>query len=88
MAKSARQASAEHKGGQAMEIMDVNENAVQQAFLDHGVTRMIHGHTHRPNVHRHELPNGETATRYVLSDWYRAGSYLEVTPGGVTSKAV
>ncbi len=88
MAKGAREASAEHKGAASMEIMDVNGEAVQRAFVEHGVTRMIHGHTHRPAVHRHELPDGATAERYVLSDWYRAGSYLEVTADGITRKPV
>lgn len=88
MAKNAREASAEHKGAASMEIMDVNADAVQRAFVEHGVTRMIHGHTHRPAVHSHELPDGSAATRYVLSDWYRAGSYLEVTADGIASRPV
>lgn len=88
MAKKARAASGEHKGATAMEIMDVNEAAVVKAFIDHDVTRMIHGHTHRPAKHRHELPGGGTATRYVLADWYRGGSFLEVTPDSVTSKSI
>ena len=47
---------------------------------------MIHGHTHRPATHRYELPDGSTATRIVLADWYDRGSYLEVTPDGVVSR--
>jgi len=88
MAKSARDASAEHKGAADMAIMDVNEEAVQQAFLQHDVSRMIHGHTHRPAVHQHELPGGGSATRYVLADWYKEGSYLEVTADALISKTV
>jgi UDP-2,3-diacylglucosamine hydrolase len=30
------------------EIMDVNTGAVVAAMREHGVTRLIHGHTHRP----------------------------------------
>jgi UDP-2,3-diacylglucosamine hydrolase len=86
MAKGAREASAEHKDAASMEIMDVNHDAVLKAFTEHGVTRMIHGHTHRPAVHRHSLPDGREATRYVLSDWYEAGSYLEVTAEGIASR--
>ena len=85
MAREARDASAQHTGSTAMDIMDVNETAVQEAFLEHGVTRMIHGHTHRPAVHRHALSEGIDAERIVLADWYRAGSYLEVTPDGTRS---
>ena len=65
--------------------MDVNEAAVKEAFLAHGVTRMIHGHTHRPAVHRHDLGGGIDAERIVLADWYGAGSYLEVTPDAARS---
>lgn len=88
MARDARDSSAQHKGSSEMSIMDVNEQAVQQAFREHGVTRLIHGHTHRPAVHRHELPNGEIGTRYVLADWFDKGSYLEVGTEGVRSREI
>lgn len=88
MAKSARDASMEHKGAAEMDIMDVNEAAVLKAFGDNGVDRIIHGHTHRPAVHHHELPGGKTGTRIVLADWYRAGSYLEVTAEAAVNKTI
>jgi UDP-2,3-diacylglucosamine hydrolase len=50
------------------DIMDVNVNAIQQAFAAHGVTRMIHGHTHRPATHDHVI-DGRGCQRYVLADW-------------------
>ncbi len=78
MASSARDASKAHTGSAAMEIMDVNSHAVEQAFAEYGVTRMIHGHTHRPAVHQHGLQGGGKGTRVVLADWYTAGSYLRV----------
>jgi UDP-2,3-diacylglucosamine hydrolase len=34
------------------EIMDVNQNAVESAMRQHGVSTILHGHTHRPDVHR------------------------------------
>jgi len=43
------------------------------------VQRMIHGHTHRPNIHS-LTANGKPATRIVLGDWYDQGSVLKVTP--------
>jgi len=43
------------------------------------VANMIHGHTHRPNVHTYEV-NNQTLTRTVLGDWYTQGSYLVITP--------
>jgi UDP-2,3-diacylglucosamine hydrolase len=62
-------------------IMDVNADAVAAAFAQHGVARMIHGHTHRPA--RHELVvGGAPALRWVLPDWYEAGGYLAVDAAG------
>ncbi len=62
-------------------IMDVTAEAVAQAFRAHGVTRMVHGHTHRPA--RHDLVvDGKARERFVLADWYGKGSYLEFGPQG------
>lgn len=88
LAREARDASARHTGTVAMDIMDVNVTAVVEAFRRHAVTRMIHGHTHRPAVHHHDLGDGLVAERIVLADWYRAASYLEVTPAGARSLSV
>jgi len=85
LAREARDASVRHTGSTAMEIMDVNEQAVRAAFETHGVTHMIHGHTHRPAVHRHVLADGSQVERIVLADWYGAASYLEVSPAGAHS---
>jgi UDP-2,3-diacylglucosamine hydrolase len=62
------------------DIMDVNEAAVREAFRRHGVTRLIHGHTHRPGVHRLEV-DGKRCERWVLPDWYGRGGYLEIKDG-------
>jgi UDP-2,3-diacylglucosamine hydrolase len=62
------------------EIMDVNDGAVAEIMRAHAVTRLIHGHTHRPG--RHALTvEGYPAERWVLPDWYARGGYLEVGPG-------
>ena len=58
-------------------IMDVNPTAVIEYMLEHNVTRLIHGHTHRPAIHRFEL-NGRAMERIVLGDWYTQGSVLEM----------
>jgi len=62
-------------------IMDVNAGAVEAAFAEHRVTRMIHGHTHRPARHHHTV-DGALAERWVLPDWYDAAGYLAVDDGG------
>lgn len=65
-----------------LRIMDANEHAVRALFLQYDVNQMIHGHTHRPQVNQHRLPNGDEATRIVLGDWYTQGSFLQVTASG------
>ena len=63
-------------------IMDVNADAVTATMREHGVRRLIHGHTHRPA--RHELAiNGQSCERWVLADWYRVASYLRVDERGI-----
>jgi UDP-2,3-diacylglucosamine hydrolase len=67
--------------------MDVNADAVATAMRKAGVTRLIHGHTHRPAVHSFPL-DGRTAERIVLGDWYEQGSVLRVTPDAVELRAL
>ena len=56
--------SKEAASNKAEDIMDVNEATVRNVMSEHGVSRLIHGHTHRP--FRHPLQNAE---RIVLGDW-------------------
>ena len=84
LARKARDASMRHMAAVDDEIMDVNEEAVAEAFREHGVSHMIHGHTHRPAEHRYDTADGPL-TRTVLADWYQMGSYLEVSPEGMRS---
>ncbi|CAM5478354.1 UDP-2,3-diacylglucosamine diphosphatase [Rhodanobacter lindaniclasticus] len=76
-AAKARADSKAHTGSTMESIMDVNADAVAAALRGAGVTRLIHGHTHRPAVHRFEL-DGKPAERIVLGDWYEQGSVLVV----------
>jgi len=76
-AAKAREDSKAHTGSTMESIMDVNADAVAAAMREAGVTRLIHGHTHRPAVHRFEL-DGKAAERIVLGDWYEHGSVLRV----------
>jgi UDP-2,3-diacylglucosamine hydrolase len=63
------------------DIMDVNAQAVAQTFRDLRAQRIIHGHTHRPARHLHEV-DGVTRERWVLSDWYTRGQALKATADG------
>lgn len=60
---------------------DVNQEAVAACLLEHEATRMIHGHTHRPDIYRFDL-HGRERERIVLPDWRTGGSYLEMSEAG------
>lgn len=75
LARDLRARSERVKGEKRPEIMDANPDAVAEAFRRHGVTRMIHGHTHRPARHEHDVDD-RPRTRWVLPDWYDTGGYL------------
>lgn len=64
LAQQLRAMSADAASNKAEDIMDVNSDTVAQIMIDAGVSRLIHGHTHRPA--RHVLEQGE---RVVLGDW-------------------
>lgn len=66
----------------SMTIMDVNPQAVVRVMEKHDVQWLIHGHTHRPDVHS-LLANGQPAHRVVLGAWHTEGSMVKVTPEGV-----
>ena len=55
--------------------------AVITALSQHGVRRLIHGHTHRPAIHELSV-DGAPAHRIVLGDWYDAGSVLRCDESG------
>jgi len=81
IAQQARQQSLERMLNLDMSVVDVNADAVTQIVLQHDVDVLLHGHTHRPAVHKVDL--GErTATRIVLGDWYTQGSVVKWNLGG------
>lgn len=50
-------------------IMDVTPDEVIRVMADANVTRLVHGHTHRPGRHDVTLPDGRAGERLVLGDW-------------------
>ena len=72
IAAQLRDDSAAAMSQKSAEIMDVNAAAVADCFDANEVDTIIHGHTHRPAVHRYEAG----LTRYVLGDWNPGPSYL------------
>lgn len=80
-AAQARAASIAHGKTINDEISDVNADAVDASFREHGVLLMLHGHTHRPAVHQ-LLVEGKEAKRIVLGDWYTQGSVVRWEDSG------
>jgi len=76
-----RERSKEVVGAKPAEIMDVSDAAVLEALRLHGLTRLVHGHTHRPARHVLEV-DGQRCERWVLPDWYERGGYLAVDETG------
>lgn len=68
-------------------ILDVEPRAVDAAFRAARVTRMIHGHTHRP-AHHGLVVDDRDCERWVLADWYDRGSYLEYDGDGGRMRVV
>jgi len=79
--QSLREASRKSIQEKATEIMDVNQTAVEKSMRDSGVSTLIHGHTHRPDIH-HFLIDNQPARRIVLGDWYDQGSVLVCDEAG------
>ena len=63
------------------EILDVNQLAVHEVLRAHGYPRLIHGHTHRPARHLHTIDD-KICERWVLTDWYTHGGYLQCNQNG------
>ncbi|MFK7977969.1 MAG: UDP-2,3-diacylglucosamine diphosphatase [Halioglobus sp.] len=78
MAKSLREISHEAVSNKAEDITDADTHAAELVARQHGVSCLIHGHTHRPA--RHEAAFGE---RWVLGDWDSEGWALKATAKGL-----
>lgn len=91
-AEQARAASQQHQDGLREEgaletIADVNPATVEDTMKRFGVTRLIHGHTHRPAIHSLRA-GGRSAQRIVLGDWYDQGSVLSASRDGFELSAL
>jgi len=82
-ATQARQQSQQANATKDNAIMDVNATAVMDKLKAHGQTLMIHGHTHRPQVHEVPLGAEQAARRAVLGDWDREGWCIEIDADGL-----
>lgn len=80
-----RMCSEQEKSKKSAEIMDINQAALAELLVNYDYPEIIiHGHTHRPDQHHHQIGN-HSITRWVLGDWYEQGSYLEYDKHGCKS---
>lgn len=82
IAAGMRAASRESVQAKAAATMDVNADAVAAVARSWQVTRIIHGHTHRPARHEHRIA-GSRLERWVLGDWFDQGSMLVADAAGM-----
>ena len=64
-------------------IMDVNQKEVVNVFKSNDIDLIIHGHTHRPNIHKLSV-NNKDVTRIVLGDWYTKSFILKIENSNIT----
>jgi len=75
IAEAARARSMASHGDKPEYIMDVAAATVERVFRTYEITQMIHGHTHRPDVHEFTIDD-QPMRRIVLGDWYEQASVL------------
>ena len=63
-------------------IMDVNNKEVDNVFDRYDVDELIHGHTHRPNIHKIKMKD-KYVRRIVLGDWYKSSYVLFYDSKGI-----
>ena len=88
MIENLRLKSEQEKSAKSMQIMDVNQIAVEGLLAQYGYPPLlIHGHTHRPDTHTHTI-NQHLCERWVLGDWYEQGSYLKLDSTGCHTQSI
>ncbi|RMN64414.1 UDP-2,3-diacylglucosamine hydrolase, partial [Pseudomonas syringae pv. papulans] len=65
----------------ANDIVDVTPDEVPRIMQQFGVRTLVHGHTHRPAIHKLQIGD-QAARRIVLGDWDRQGWVLQVDDQG------
>ncbi|MEX0734679.1 MAG: UDP-2,3-diacylglucosamine diphosphatase [Steroidobacteraceae bacterium] len=81
LAAEARAGSREHLANAGKYITDVNQSAVEALLRDADINLLVHGHTHRPAVHRFES-DGSARTRIVLGAWHDEANVLRWDSSG------
>ncbi|WP_175649399.1 UDP-2,3-diacylglucosamine diphosphatase [Pseudomonas sp. Marseille-P9899] len=82
LARKLRSESKTQTRMKATDIIDVTTEEVPRIMQQHGVRTLVHGHTHRPAIHKLTLDDGSAGRRIVLGDWDRQGWALQVDEQG------
>ena len=82
-----RMQSESQKRGKEMALMDVNLDAVHELLRQNAYPRLIHGHTHRPAKHVHQV-DGHTCKRWVLGDWDSKANALRCDQSGIRQEEI
>ncbi|WNC11325.1 UDP-2,3-diacylglucosamine diphosphatase [Pseudomonas coleopterorum] len=81
LARKLRSESRAQTRMKASDIVDVTPEEVPRVMRQHGVSTLIHGHTHRPAVHAVQIGD-LPGRRIVLGDWDAQGWVLQVDEHG------
>ncbi len=65
----------------AGDIMDAHPDAIEDVLRTHALSLLIHGHTHRPAIHRLQV-DGRPCLRWVLPSWDEVPGYLALDAQG------
>ena len=86
LARKLRSESKAQTRMKANDIVDVTPDEVPRIMRQHQVDTLIHGHTHRPAIHKLDV-DGQAARRIVLGDWDQQGWALQVDDQGYSLAA-
>lgn len=86
LARKLRNESRAQTRMKANDIVDVTPDEVPRIMQQFGVDTLVHGHTHRPAIHKLQLGD-HAARRIVLGDWDRQGWALQVDDHGFALSA-
>ena len=81
LARKLRNESRAQTRMKANDIVDVTPDEVPRVMREHGVQTLVHGHTHRPAIHKLQIGE-QAAKRIVLGDWDRQGWALQIDEQG------
>ena len=81
IANSLRSDSKDATSEKSLEITDANLETVNNFILENKPDIFIHGHTHRPKIHKHN-----STKRVVLGDWDKFGWYFSIEENNLNLK--